>query len=244
MAQLIKLRHFISRYELDIFRYTSRFQRIKRQYLQKQKSTTRKSVGQAHAAEEIFRFQLKWAHSTLKRTSPEGERYEHDKLLKYFLQTFPDNYLLMYHPVFIVHDATCELDLIFISPLEIECVTFVCAKEEAVYTGGSEHFWREAGEGSRRLINPLISSNRTYQVVAGVLQREKIDYPMRQTIVSPRAYLEYQGAIEGIRWVDRRSFRAWTARKTQLRLPMKYRQLQTAKHLLAHCETVSELREE
>lgn len=55
--------------------------------------------------DQLFRFQLKWASSTLLQQSEIPAVLYFDPDLKYFLQRFPDTFLLMYRPVFFIQKS-------------------------------------------------------------------------------------------------------------------------------------------
>ncbi len=48
-------------------------------------------------------------------------------------QKLPDSYFVMYHPVLQIQQASVELSIIIISPLEIFCAAFMEAEEDSVY---------------------------------------------------------------------------------------------------------------
>ena len=75
---------------------------------------------------------MTWATSTLVDKSFINKKYYYDERLKYFLQRFPDTYLVLYQPVFKLKKATIEVDTILISPTEVWCITFV-EEEDLLY---------------------------------------------------------------------------------------------------------------
>ena len=68
---------------------------------------------------------MKWATSTLMEKSFIDKKYYYDERLKYFLQRFPDTYLVLYQPFFKLKKATIEVETILISPTEVWCISFV-----------------------------------------------------------------------------------------------------------------------
>src|SRR5690625_1904066 len=146
MAQLIKLKDYISRYEWNAFRYPSQYIRLKQEkwhklynlWLTEREMIDRddqsqlvdsnnnlfskmKSFFKKEAIEEenmqvdlqlpeteqqlrqyfldqLYPFQIKWATSTISEVSFMDESFNNDATLIYFLQRFPDIYLMMYQP--------------------------------------------------------------------------------------------------------------------------------------------------
>ncbi|HET7658609.1 MAG TPA: NERD domain-containing protein, partial [Bacillales bacterium] len=160
MAQLIKLENYVSRYELDIYRYPGQFIRIKKQRWEKLHSRREReeALGDplSHSeseeslkalkrefTEDVFFYQLRWASSTLKEKSFLDPKYRFDSWLKFFLLRFPDNYLVLYRPVFRVRQAPVELDIIMISPMAVWCVTLLQGDDGIVFQGESSRFWRK-----------------------------------------------------------------------------------------------------
>lgn len=68
-------------------------------------------------------------------------------MLKMLAQKSPDSYFVMYHPVLQIQQASVELSMIIISPLEIFCAAFMEAEEDTVYIGSKHRFWEERGSG-------------------------------------------------------------------------------------------------
>ncbi|WP_052137828.1 hypothetical protein [Heyndrickxia ginsengihumi] len=203
MGQLIKVQDFISRYEVDLNRYTNQFVRLKKQQwqllklnwqnkefiqavdeaeyvenesvLKKVKNWFKKRDDHPYEEEDektsidssfefspqlkyypdteeqlkqvfldqLLKFQLRWASSTLQYMSDVPANMYFDEKLKYFLQRFPDTFLLMYKPVFTFKKASIEMDVILISPLRIWCLTFLEEEKDAVFIGSKEHFWQK-----------------------------------------------------------------------------------------------------
>lgn len=52
-------------------------------------------------------------------------------------QKLPDSYFVMYHPVLQIQQASVELSIVIISPLEIFCAAFMEAEEDSVYIGSN-----------------------------------------------------------------------------------------------------------
>lgn len=65
----------------------------------------------------------------------------YDDLLKYFLQRFPDTFLVLYQPLFQLKNAPVELDTIIVTPTEVWCIHVLEAENSAVFVGSNDKFW-------------------------------------------------------------------------------------------------------
>lgn len=249
MAQLVKLENYISRYELDMFRYPARFARIKRKHWEQLNNDLETSMSEEERrfqfTENVFAFQLRWASSTLKRKSFMDDRYKRDRWLKFFLQQFPDNYLLLYRPVFLLKQAPVELEIIMIGPAAVWCVTLLEGNEGSVFQGSSKRFWHVIG-GERRedVLNPLISNSRMSQIVPKLLNDHDDALPVRRVVLSPQSFIEYPEAPLDVQFYDRRNVNQWFEKIARQPSPLKYKQFKNAQRLLQRCQTVSVLRPE
>src|SRR5881392_2140244 len=52
--------------------------------------------------DQLYRFQLKWASSTILEKSFIHSKYYFEENVKFFLQRFPDTFLVLYRPVFLL----------------------------------------------------------------------------------------------------------------------------------------------
>lgn len=258
MAQLIKLENYVSRYEMDIYQYPGQFLRIKKQRWEKlQSRRERESVSgepniqsqdeqhlkvlKREFGEDVFFYQLRWASSTLREKSFLDPKYRFDSWLKFFLLRIPDNYLLMYHPVFRVRQAPVELDIIMISPMAVWCVTLLHGDQGNVYQGDSSRFWRKIEDGRvDKVLSPMLSNLRSYRLISQLVKKYEVEpLPMRRVILSPNCFIEYPDAPNGVEVVDCRMAQSWLAKMRNQPSPLKFKQLKTASILLRHCQTVS-----
>lgn len=259
MAQLIKLDNYISRYELDIYRYPGQFIRMKKQRWERveRELIAQKQVDSGIAdhdprepppsrlkrefAEDVFLFQLRWASSTLREKSDLDPRYRFDAWLKFFLLSFPDNYLLMYRPVFQIRQAPIELDIVLIGPTALWCITVLDGADGDVFEGDSGRYWQKIADGdAERVLSPLVSNMRTYELITRLLGRhDEASVPVRRAVLSPLAYIEYTGASGVVDIVDRRGGQLWLERMRSEPSPLKSVQLKTAGYLLRHCQKVA-----
>ncbi|MBO1513190.1 NERD domain-containing protein [Metabacillus bambusae] len=314
MAQLIKLYDYISRYELNAYRYSSQFIRLKKQQwdkvsrawesdtfysvmkvsespaLQHEDETEKRSIfkkiknrfskeelespvikpliNDAILADEdlqfqfttipktiddlkhlfldyIFRFQVRWASSTLREISSVEKSVYRDRVLKYFVQRIPDQYLLLYRPVFQLKNAPVELDLIMIGTTEVYCITLVEQLDETVFTGSKEKFWvARKGNHEKKMLSPLLSLNRTGTVVEKLISAQQVDIPVKKLMISRNGYIDYPFAPYDITILDKRTYDEWFQRLRKSSAPLKHTQLKAAQVLLSHCLTNSYYRKE
>ncbi|MBM7649675.1 hypothetical protein JOC78_002649 [Bacillus ectoiniformans] len=314
MAQLIKLQDYISRYETDVYRYPSRFVRLKKQQWEKvlkewerqkwqveilQPDTTDewelseeepagmfqkfKSLFQKDSAEdaeqadeaetvpdkeevlfqidsqsvahenelkqhfldEMLKFQVKWASSTLTEKSYIDYKYFRDERLKLLLQRFPDTFLVLYEPIFKFKNAPVELDILLITPTAVWCVTFLEEEDEAVYIGSQERFWgKRTGDIQSRVLSPVLSLNRMETLVRQLFRLNDVELPIKKAIISRNGFLDYPSAPQDLHLIDERRFESWFTQLRNLKSPLKTAQLKAAKSLLAYAQTTSVRRPE
>ena len=291
MAQLIKLRDYISRYEWNAYRYPSQYIRLKQdnwnklQYrwrhpeelsvdevkpqekmsrFSKVKSFLKRKKAQEGAIEaeevilpdteaglkqyfldEIFRFQLKWATSTVTDASFMDKKYEHDPLLKYFLQRFPDIYLIMYFPVFNVRKAPVDAEIIILSPIGIEIIHLLEDNPGASIITGDKRTWTiEIGSHQTKILNPLIALKRTEQIVRSILNSASVDFSIKKTVLSRKNNIIFQQAPYNTSIIGKSNYETWFQNKRTLQSPLKSNQLKAAEALLKHCQTTSVKRPE
>jgi hypothetical protein len=314
LAQLIKLYDYISRYELNAYRYSSQFIRLKKHQWEKvsrawesnsfhsvmkvsespalqhedemEKWSIIQKIKNRFSKEEleplvikpmindailddedlqfqfttipktiddlkhlfldyIFRFQVRWASSTLREISSVEKSVYRDRVLKYFVQRLPDQFLLFYRPVFQLKNAPVELDLIMIGTTEVYCITLVEQLDETVFTGSKEKFWvARKGDHEKKLLSPLLSLNRTGTVVEKLISAQQIDIPVKKLMISRNGYIDYPFAPYDITILDKRTYEEWFQRLRKSSAPLKHTQLKAAKVLLSHCLTNSYHRKE
>ncbi len=312
MAQIIKLYDYISRYELDAYRYPSQFIRLKRQQWDKvskawennmfhtvmkvseqptdtQEETKEKLIDKfknrfskqelppkevkplindavlddeelqfafttvPRTKEDlkhlfldyIFRFQVRWASSTIREKSSVDLAIYRDQLLQYFAKRLPDHFLIMYRPVFKLKNAPVELDIILIGTTDIYCLTILEQQNDTVFIGSKEKFWlARKGEDHKKILNPLLSLNRTGTVVQKLITSNNIDLSVKKVVISRNGYIDYPFVPYDISILDKRSYEEWFQRLRQTSAPLKHTQLKGAQTLLSHCLTNSYYRKE
>ncbi|MDQ0245947.1 hypothetical protein J2S09_003525 [Bacillus fengqiuensis] len=190
--------------------------------------------------DNLFDFQLKWASSTLWEQSRPDRHFYYDDALKYFLQRFPDTYLVLYKPIFLVKKAPVETDIILVSPTETWCISLLEGKEGSVFQYSKERFWNELiGKTQRKVLNPLIGLNRMEQIVRKLYERNNVDFPIHKVILNRNGFIDCPSVPYGIQMIDKRNYSQWFAQLRQLSSPLKHVQLKAAQALLANSQTTS-----
>ncbi|AKS39287.1 glucanohydrolase [Anoxybacillus gonensis] len=187
--------------------------------------------------EKLFQLQIRWASSTLTEESIIDPKYYYDVQLKYFLQRFPDTYLCMYKPVFLLKKAPVELNTIFISPTTTWCIAFTEERKNNIVVGSAERFWTEiVDEVERKIVNPMISLHRTEKVVQTIYKQFAVDMPIKKVLINREGYIDYRYAPSDLEIIDRRHYETWFMSLRQLTMPLKHMQLKAAQSLLTYCD--------
>ena len=292
MAQLIKLKDYISRYELDIYRYPSQYIRLKREkwnklyqswmsgldgnndennnqeQLQKESLLSKWNLFRKKKMQEpeidpveelpvneedlrvnflnqLYPFQLKWATSSLSYVSFMDQQFNYDKNLKYFLQRFPDNYLLMYYPILNIKKAPIDGDLILISPVQINIIYLLDDYADDNIIVADERTWiAEKDSQQSRFLSPIHALKRTEQIIKSILKQKDLSYSIKKTVIAKNNNLILQQAPYNIEMVGKYEHDKWFKNMRELDTPLKSQQLKVAGQLLDFCLTSSVKRPE
>jgi len=194
---------------------------------------------------QLYDFQLKWATSTLTEESTMSKRFFFDEHLRYFLQRFPDTYLVLYRPIFLLKRASIEVESILISPTDVWCITFLEDHDLSVFVGSNQKFWEVRNKHTKKkMVNPLIAANRTEKIVKNIFQLYDIELPVHKVILSRNGFIDYPLPPYGVTLIDKRNYEEWFTSLRGLRSPLKSIQLKAAKALLDYCQTTSVRRQE
>ena len=189
---------------------------------------------------QLFPFQIKWASATLTEKSFVDNKFYQDPVLKYFLQRFPDTFLVLYKPIFLVKKAPIEAEPVIITPTEIWCIRFLEQEDSAVYLGSPGHFWiKRIQKRKEKVLNPLISLNRTEKIIKNILQMCAIDLPVHKIVLSRNGYFDYPFAPVDVQFIEKRNYEQWFRMMRSQRSPLKHIQLKAARALLDFCQTTS-----
>lgn len=190
---------------------------------------------------QLYRFQLKWASSTLSEKSFFHSKYFFEEHLKFFLQRFPDTCLVLYKPIFLLKKAPVEADVILLTPTATWCITFLEEENSAVFIGSNERFWikRTTKKEDKKILNPLLTLNRTERIVRNIYKRHEIEFPIHKLLISRNGYIDYPSAPFDVKFAEARNFEQWFQSMRTLKSPLKHIQLKSAKALLQYCQTTS-----
>lgn len=292
LAQLIKLRDYISRYEMNPFHYPTQFIRLKREnwdklinmweleneeqwrvekaekekaehegfrwnpffqkkikvedpIIFKRNLPESKDLLRKYFLNQLYPFQLKWATSTLTQVSYTDKKYYYDEQLKFFLQHFPDIYLVMYYPIFNIKKAPIDTDIIIISPLEIEIISLIHEEPNTTVIIDDERTWTvDYNETTKKIISPVISLKRTEQIINSILKKYDLTFHIRKTVLSENARFLYTTEPYNVQLIDKKDFENWYKEKRSLSISLKAAQLKVMGALLEHTLSMSVRRPE
>lgn len=192
---------------------------------------------------ELFEFQLNWASSTLRETSIMKKQLFYDPTLKWLLQSFPDNYFVLYYPTVTYPKATVQFDILLIGPTDIWCIVNLNGSENTIFQSFSERYWLELeGEEEKKIINPLLSLNRMSTIVKRILADSELDMAVRKAVLTKNGYIDVSNQWSGANFFDQRNIDEWNDRLKNNSSPIKSVQLKFSQYLLDACQTTSELR--
>ena len=190
--------------------------------------------------DQFFHFQVKWASSTVREKSYVDPKYMRDTLLRSFLQTLPDNYLVFYYPILKLKKAPIELDIVVMTPTECICITVLEHEEQAVYIGSADRFWtKKVGKYDKKVLNPLIQLNRMETILMQLFAQDEIDMPIRKVLLSRNGYIDYPGNLYGTHFIDKRKYAAWHEQFKRSSSPLKHMQIRAAQSILNYVQTTS-----
>lgn len=188
----------------------------------------------------LLPFQLKWASSTLQEKSFPQPSYQEDPMLKYYLQRFPDTFLLMYKAVAEIKKAEVEIDHLLIGPYGIDIITFISHLGGERIHPTSEHSWFiEEGNVQHKVINPLLSLRRTETFVKSVLTKYGLDFPYQKIVLAPDLIFGPGQEPYQTYFIGKDNYNEWFQEKRKMKSPLKHDQLKVAELLLKHCRTIS-----
>ncbi|MBB6452162.1 hypothetical protein HNQ94_000583 [Salirhabdus euzebyi] len=188
----------------------------------------------------LYPFQLKWASSTWRETSFLEKKYETDSLLKYFLQRFPDSFLVMFYPIFKLKNASVESEIIIITPLEILCIKVLNERDGVKIIPENDRTWfMEENDIQTKMLSPLIHLKRSESIVKSILKTHDINFPVRKVVLSKNNELDIQTEPYNTKLIGKKQYEEWFHRLRKLSSPLKNTQLKAGEALLKHCQTTS-----
>lgn len=193
---------------------------------------------------QLFHFQMKWATSTIREKSRVEAKYYLDEKLKFFLQRFPDTFLVLYQPVFQLKKAPVETETIILTPTATWCITFLEDEQDSVYIGSNEKFWvkKHHQKQEKKILNPSIGLQRTEWIIKKIYSLYDVDLPIKKAIISRDGYIDYPSSPYDLHLLDKKSFPEWFQSMRKLSSPLKSQQIKGAEALLDYCQTTSIMR--
>lgn len=190
--------------------------------------------------DQLFRFQMKWASSTLTEKSFVDKRFYFDEKLKFFLQRFPDTFLVLYLPLFLLKKAPVEVETIILSPTGVWCISLLEEEDSSVFIGSKERFWVKRVNGEeKKVLNPILALNRTAKIVHQIFRMNEIDLPINKAVLCRNGYIDHPAAPFDVQMIEKRNYEEWFNSMRNLRSPLKHVQLKAAQSLLQYCQTTS-----
>jgi hypothetical protein len=173
------------------------------------------------------------------------KQYHYDESLKWLLQSFPDNYFIVYYPTVTYPKATVGFDILLIGPTDIWCIVNLKGSENTIFQSFSERYWLAMeGNEEKRIINPVLSLNRMSTIVKRILADANLDMVVRKVILSQKGYIDVDSHWSGAIFVDQRNITNWNEKMKSNSSPIKSVQLKFSQNLLNVCQTTAELRQE
>jgi hypothetical protein len=198
-----------------------------------------------HFLDELYPFQITWATSSLSHYSSATRLEKGRDTLKYLLQRFPDIYLIMYHPIFAIKNASIEGDIIMISPLGIDIIYLLDHPAGAKIIVTDERTWMMEQSTSKQMImSPILSLKRMERIVKSILQKNQIDFPIEKTIVSRTNQFIIHTAPYQTKLIDQTVYPSWFEGKRSLTSSLKSIQLKAMAAILEHSQTTAYPRRE
>ncbi|NKE08221.1 NERD domain-containing protein [Mesobacillus selenatarsenatis] len=193
-----------------------------------------------HFLDGLLPFQLKWASSTLTERSFIAKEFVNDPTLKFLLQRFPDTFLILYKPIFLLKKAPVEAELIIITPAAAMCISFIEAEEDAAFVGSKDRFWiKKTRNKEKKILNPLIALNRTDKIVKTLFDMYGVDLPVQKLLISRNGFIDYPLPPYGVQFIEKRNFEEWFMTLRGMKSPLKHMQLKAAQVLLQYGQTTS-----
>ena len=195
---------------------------------------------------QLLRFQMKWGSSTVREKSYVDQSFFLEEKLRFFLQRFPDTFLVLYKPIFLLKNAPIEVDVILLTPVDVWCITFIEAEEDAAFIGSSDRFWlrRHHKYPDKKVLNPFLAANRMGSIVSQIFELYEVSLPIKKVVLSRNGYVDYPETPYDIDVLDKRTFPEWFDRMRSISSPLKAQQLKGAQALLDYCQTTAGIRPE
>lgn len=188
---------------------------------------------------DLYEAQLRWASSSLLEESRLHPKYKYDLRLRQLLRELPDNYMLLYYPVFVIGKAPVEMDIILISPTDMYLMVMLEGQPDTIFEPATDKYWYETEQERKKILSPLLSLNRMTGMMREILKRSDISYPMHRVVISPDSFIDYLPTLGKTELIDKRTYRDWLEKRRRHPSPIKKAQIEFADVLLQHTLTTS-----
>jgi hypothetical protein len=195
--------------------------------------------------EFMFQIQMKWASSLVGNETNTNAVVKYENLLKYFLMKLPDNYFVMYRPVFYVGDAQVEVEIIIISPLATWCITNLDGEVDSTFVAKKGNFWvNKSLRREEKIINPMHALNRMGKLVQAIYGKKDIEMPVHHVLLAKNGYIDYPYPPTDVHLIDKRNMNKWYQSLRHLSSPIKFQQVKAAQALLETCKQAAKQEED
>ncbi|MGM7682178.1 NERD domain-containing protein [Cytobacillus sp. Hm23] len=190
--------------------------------------------------DRLFQIQLKWASSTIREKSLIDRDFFQNQEIKFFLQRFPDTFLVLYKPIFLAKHAPVEFDIVVITPIQTYCIALLEDEKDSVFIGSHKRFWLKKHEGKEnKVLSPTISLNRMEKIIRNIYDIHEIEMPVKKIILNRSGYVDYLDKPIDLEIIEKRNYNDWFNQQRKMVSPLKHIQLKAAQSLLSYCQTSS-----
>ncbi|WP_181349946.1 NERD domain-containing protein [Thalassobacillus sp. CUG 92003] len=189
--------------------------------------------------DDMLSFQLKWASTTLKRKSFFDPSFYHESRLQYFLQRFPDTFLVMYHPIVRMKQAPMEAEIMIITPIGIDIIHVIDPPPGTRSLIPSEdHSWLIETEdgGQNKILSPMYALNRSETFVRSVLSKHEMTFPFQKIVLAPDVPIVESQPPYNTHYIGKERYNEWFREKRKLSSPLKHNQLKVGEVLLMYTQ--------
>lgn len=190
--------------------------------------------------DDLFEAQLRWASTSLLEESRIHPKYRYDRRLRQLLRSLPDNYMILYYPVFIIGKAPVEMDIVILSPTDVYLITMLEGQPDTIFEPASEKYWYETYKQERKkIISPALPLHRMASIMKDIMKTNGISFPLHRLIISPDSFIDYLSSLGNMELIDKRTYKDWLEKRRRHPSPIKKVQIEFADLLLQHTLTTS-----
>ncbi|MGV3489004.1 MAG: hypothetical protein ACO1OC_10515 [Tuberibacillus sp.] len=248
MAQLIKLYDYPSRYETNVYRYSSRFMQIKSRRYQSYVTDHRRLYNDENALKLAFlndfiKSQFIWATSSLHMESSVNVQVVKDPFLEKLMKVLDDTALIIYRPTFEIDGTEVDSDLVILTPMSVWCIKCLFGEKESVFQGVNAREWKEITSSGLNVIkNPYIDLSKSVNAIRKIFDKHDMEAAIKGGVLAPESYVEFAQYGSDYEIIDYTKFQDWTDKINHHRSTLKHGQLRAAEILLDQAKTSGRLR--